>query len=413
MALDRNGMTLRPITADEVPMMARFIEGVFLSDYHDEDLELDRSLVEPERTLAFFDGAAPVASTAANTRELTVPGGPIPVAAVTAVAVAPTHRRRGLLATMMRRQLDELHEQQTEAVAILWASEAGIYGRFGYGPACTANQVSIANTETRIRPEVARGGRLRLRSGEDARPAMTAVYDQVRTARVGHLDRRGSWWDARTYDPVRRRDGASALRYAVHTDDAGIADGYAIFNTKGRWDATGPKGELAIREVQATTPAGYAAVWSFLLEMDLIRTVAWDRASADEPVRYLLDNPRAVQQTSVDSLWVRLVDVDRALAARTYAAPVDVVLEVADPFCPWNAGRFRLTGDPSGARCVCTTDEADLRLNVAALGAGYLGGTTLATLAAAGLVTEDRPGALAAASTALSAQRPPACPEIF
>lgn len=413
MSFDRPGLALRPITSDELPMLLRFVQGAFLSDYDNDEMELERSTFEADRSLAIFDGAALVASAAALSRDLTVPGGRIPAAAVTAVAVAPTHRRRGLLSAMMRQQLDEVHEQRRESVAILWASEAAIYGRYGYGPACTANLVSIATAQTRVRADVARTGRLQLCARDEALPAMTAVYEAVRPARVGHLDRRGAWWDVRTFDPPRRREGFGALRFAVHSDDDGTPDAYAIFSTKGSWDSTGPQGEIAVREAQAITPAGYAGIWTLLLEIDLVRQLRWNRAPADEPLRFLVDNPRAVQQSSVDSLWVRLVDVDRALAARTYATPVDVVLDVADPFCSWNAGRFRLSGGPTGAQCAATTAEADLSLGVAALGAAYLGGTTLGSLAAAGLATELRPGALAAAATAFSTLRAPSCPEIF
>jgi predicted acetyltransferase len=415
MPLEPPGLTLRTFSADEVVTFMRFVESAFLDDYHDEDADIDQALFEPERTLGYFDGAAPVATAIINTRRMTVPGGPLPVAAVTGVAVAPTHRRQGLLSALMRRQLTDLHDQQREAVAILWASEAAIYGRYGYGAACLVNHLDIASAETRVRPTVERSGRLQVCSLDDAQPALTAVYEQVRPSRAGYLDRPGAWWTARTYDPPRRRDGASAVRFAIHHDDAGSPDGYAIYSVKGTWSPAGPQGELSIRELQATTPAAYAAVWSFLLETDLVRRVRWDRAAVDEPLRYLVDNPRAVQQRFVDSLWVRLVDVDRALAGRTYATPLDVVLDVSDEVCPWNAGRYRLSADPSAgsAECRRTTDEPDLSLPVAALGAAYLGGTGLATLAAAGLVTERRPGALAAATTAFLAQRPPSCPEVF
>ncbi len=425
MPFDRPGLTMRPIEADELPAFGAFIQGVFLSDVHDDEIELDRRLVEPARTLAVFDTSGsgapisnrstPVASTAIFSRELTVPGGPIPAAAVTAVAVAPTHRRQGLLAAMMRRQLDELHDTSQEAVAILWASEAAIYGRFGYGAACRANHLDIASRQTRVRSEFGRSGQVTVCPADEAAPFLRAVYEQVRHLRAGHLDRKGPWWDARLFDPQWRRDGASSLRFAVHHvgPPSSSGDAYAVYSVKGTWDATGPQGVVSIREVQASTPAGAVAIWAFLLEMDLVSHVRWDRAATDEPVQYLVDNPRAIRQTSVDSLWVRLVDVDRALAARVYAAPVDVVIEVSDPFCAWNVGRYRLTGDQTGAHCTPTSSDADLAVSVGALGAAYLGGTSLTSLAAAGLVTERRPGALAAASSAFFAARPPSCPEVF
>ncbi len=405
---------MRPITIEELPGLSRFVDSVFLQDPHDDDAEISAAVYEPERSIVAFDGAEPVASALAYTREMTVPGGPMPIAGVSWVAVAPTHRRRGLLTRMMGHQLSELHDHEREPVAVLWASEGGIYGRFGYGLAARNTKMAVDRPAARLRPDVDRGdGRVRLLPRDEALPLLTAVYDRVRVGQVGHLDRRGRWWDHRLYDPERWRKGASTLRYAVHEDIGGRPDAYAIYNTKPTWRDSGPCGEVAVREVQASTATGYAAVWGFLIELDLIAVVTSDRAAADEPLNYLVTDPGSVRQALYDALWVRLVDVDRALAARRYAVPIDVVLDVSDDFCPWNAGRYRLTGDADAASCTRTKDAADLALTTTALGAIYLGGTTLATLAAAGLVTEHRPGTVAGTSTAFAALRQPWCPEVF
>jgi len=404
---------IRPITIDELPALFRMIEEVFLADPHDDELEHERRVFEPERSVAVFDNADPVASAAAYTREMTVPGGPLPIAAVTWVAVAPTHRRRGLLTQMMRYQLDDLHHHAREAVAVLWASESAIYGRFGYGPASRVGRLRVATAELALRRDTGRGsGQLRQCSADDALPAMRSVYERVRSTRVGHLDRPDRWWHNRLFDPERQRRGATALRFLVHSDERGEPDGYAVFNVQGKWES-GPRGEVSVRDLSATTPAAYAAVWGFLLEMDLVRQVNWDRAAIDEPLVHLVDNPGALHQEISDGLWVRLVDVDRALEARRYSAPVDMVLDVSDDFCPWNTGRYRLTGDAEAAKCVRTDDPADLALSSTTLGAAYLGGTTLATLAAAGLITEARPGMVEAASIAFATSRQPCCPEVF
>ncbi len=407
-------LLLRPITMDELPALFRVVDSVFLNDPHDDELDHEGRVFEPERSIVVFDEDEPVAAAGAYTRDMTVPGGPIPVAGVTWVAVAQTHRRRGLLTRMMRHQLDDLHDNRREAVAALWASEAAIYGRFGYGSACRGSRLKIATAELVIRRDADRGsGRLRQLSADEALPAMRSVYERVRVERVGHLDRRDRWWEARLFDPERRRDGASALRFLVHSDEAGEPDGFAVFSVKGTWGGTGPQGVVSVRELAAATPTAYAAVWGFLIEMDLVREVRWDRAAIDEPLLYLVDNSRAIHQESSDALWIRIVDVDRALEARRYSAPAEVVLEISDEFCPWNNGRYRLKGDPGTASCVRTDDLADLAMSSASLGAAYLGGTTLATLAGAGLVTELRPGTLEATSTAFASVRQPICPEIF
>jgi len=406
-------LVMRPISREEFPAVARLVESIFLSDHHDDEMEDERGVFETERSLAVFDDDAPVASAVAYSRDVTVPGGPLPAACVSCVAVAPTHRRRGLLTRMMRQQLTDVHDRQREPIALLWASEASIYGRFGYGLASQACRLTVSTPDARIPGGVGREGRVRLATSEDALPAMTAVYEAARADRVGLLDRRGGWWRRRLFDPVRWRDGATSLRFAVHEDEAGTPDAYAIFNSKASWDHSGPRGELGVREVQAVTPSGYAAVWRLLIEMDLVRQVRWDRAAADEALPLLLGNPDAVQQGLSDGLWARIVDIDRALAARHYSTDVDMVLEVTDEFCPWNAGRYRLTGDCDGATCATTGGAADLTMSVTTLGAAYLGGTTLATLAAAGLVTEHRAGALALASIAFRGSREPYAPEVF
>ncbi len=413
MALDP-ALHLRPFTLDELPSMSRMVNAVFLDDQHDDEVEIESGIFEPERSIAIFAGSEPISTAAAYSRDLTVPGGPLAIAAVTWVAVAQTERRRGLLTEMMRHQLADLHDNAREPVAVLWASEAAIYGRFGYGQASLNARLTVSTAELSIRREVDRGsGQLRQCSAQDAVPAMRSVYERARVERVGHLDRRGKWWDRRLFDPERWRDGAGALRFLIHTDGSGDPDGYAIFNVKGTWGSGGPRGEVAIRDMAATTPAAYAAVWGFFIEMDLVRQVRWDRATTDEPLRYIVDNPAALQLEVTDQLWLRVVDVDRALRARRYSAPIDMVLEVTDEFCPWNTGRYRLTGDDGTATCVRTDDAADIALSAKTLGAAYLGGATLGALAAAGLVTEHRPGALAAASTAFATARQPNCPEVF
>jgi len=414
-------LTLRPLDPAEFAECHRFGAAVFLADPDEDDRERELSVFEFDRSLAAFDGPTLVGSANAYTRQLTVPGGPTPVAAVSWVSVAPTHRRRGLLTAMMRRQLTEWYEEQREPVAVLWASEPTIYGRFGYGRASDAVTLAVDTRSVRLRPPAGEagapgalgGGALALATPAAARATLADVYERQRTATVGWLDRPGAWWDVRLFDPERRREGASTLRAVLHTGAAGSPDGYALYATKSGWAAGGPAGEVHVREVVAGDPAAYAALWRFLLELDLVRTVRYRLGGADEPLVHLVDNVRGLHPQVGDGLWVRLVDVPRALAARRYAVDVDVVLDVTDAFCPWNAGRYRLTGGPAGADCRPATGPADLAVDAATLAAAYLGGPTLAALAAAGRVGELRPGALAAASPAFAGLRQPHCPEIF
>jgi predicted acetyltransferase len=217
------------------------------------------------------------------------------------------------------------------------------------------------------------------------------------------FDRPGPWWGDRLHDPESNRDGAQPLRAVV------AGDGYALYAVKPGFDEDGPAGEVRIRELVAATPEARATVWSFLLDQDLTRRIAWELAPVDEPLWLMVTDPPSVRRSLADALWVRLVDVERALSARTYSAEVDVVLEVGDAFCPWNDGRYRL----SDGACERTDASPDLELDVAALGAAYLGGTTLLELAAAGRVRELRPGSLARTSAAFRGEVAPWCPEMF
>jgi predicted acetyltransferase len=407
-------VTLRPVSADEFPAYHRTVCETFHADPRDDEREVELSVFEPERSVAAFDDKDIVGTACIYTRTLTVPGVELPVAAVSFVSVAPTHRRRGILTAMMRDQLSGLHEQQAEPVAALWASEAGIYQRFGYGLASTCADLDASVPAARFRPGVDLGaGRVRMANPEEGRPHVRSVYESARAGGVGLLDRRGRWWDARLADLEHWRSGGTMLRYALYEEPSGQVTGYALYRSKGQFADGQPDSEVTIRELVASEPHAYAALWSYLLSLDLVRHVRWSAAPADLPLLHLVTDPRQLALTPHDQLWVRLADVGRALAARRYAAEVDVVFEVGDEFCPWNAGRWRLSGGPAGASCERTTDAPDLVLTSTELGGAYLGGTTLTALAAAGRVGESRPGALAAASAAFRSDREPWCAEVF
>lgn len=410
-----DALVLRPVSSEEFDLLYALTRVAFHAGGPPEDRDAEFSVFEFDRSLAFFDGETAVSSAAAYTRDMTLPGGPAPVACVTWVSVAPTHTRRGLLTRMMRQQLTELHEQEREPVAVLWASESGIYGRYGYGLATLRARISARSRDVRLlRPVPAPERTIRLgeATDKDLRGDIAAVYERVRTGAVGHLDRRGKWWEHRLQDPEHHREGATPLRIAVHDGPDG-ADGYTVYAVRSAWTDQGPDGEVIVHEFEAENSAAQDAIWSYLLSIDLTTKVSWGVAPADVPFAHMVDQPGRLQLGLGHNLWVRLADVDRALALRRYAAPVDVVFEIADPFCPWNEGRWRLTGGPESATCERTEDPADLALSSTELGAAYLGGTQLAALAAAGRVTELRDGALEAASRAFAETRTPFCPEVF
>jgi predicted acetyltransferase len=395
-----------PIAADEVPEFLSALHQAFHRDPHPDDVAVESMVIEPERTLAVRDGGRIVATTAIYSRELTVPGGVLPLAAVAMVGVRASHRRRGLLTSLMRRQLHDVHDAGREPVAALWASEGAIYWRFGYGLATRTADMLVSSRDARLRAET--DLRPELTTPPDALPAMREIHEAVRRHRTGMLDRDGRWWEARIADREHRRGGANPVRAAVIPGHA-----YALYAVNERWAEGRSEGEVIVWEVMAGTPEGNAAIWAYLLSLDLTRWVHYDGVAPDEPLPYMVTEPQAVRMPLEAALWMRLVDVPRALAQRTYGAPFEVVLEVADDFCPWNAGRWALRWDGAAASCEATEVAPDLELSAADLGAAYLGGTTLDTLAHAGRVRELRSGALTLASLAFRGEREPWCPETF
>jgi predicted acetyltransferase len=382
--------------------------------HHSPDAELHRvqgSVYEPERALLAEEQGTLVAHAAAYTRELTVPGAVLPAAHVTLVAVAPTHRRRRLLTRMMHRQLREVRDAGDEPIAVLWASEGAIYPRYGYGLAAQKLNIAVPHRDVSL-PDARGDGRLRLVEPAAAQAELAKVYESVRAERTGWSSRDERWWRFVLSDPASLRDGGSALHAAVHESSHG-ATGYALWRTKGEWASTGPNGQVLVREVVAADPDTYLGIWRLLLSVDLARSTHFGFAAVDEPLQHLVDEPRRLDGRVNESLWVRLVDLPRALAARRYAAPVDVVLEVTDTLLPENSGRWRLVGDRDTATCTPTSAAADLACDVLELGSAYLGGVSLAVLAAAGRVRELTPGALHPATTAFGWHRLPAAAEVF
>src|SRR5215469_16162081 len=346
------------------------------------------------RTLAALDGDTIIGTAGVFSLQMRVPGAMAAVAGVSLVAVLPSHRRQGILSALMRRQLAEVSERG-EAVAVLFASESGIYGRYGYGRASWHAAYRLQRGEGTLAPGAPIDPGLRLRIAEpfSARAELTKVYDLALAERPGLYARTEPWWD-RLLTDLHSEDGSSQqIRCVLAEDDSGPR-AYAVFTSTECWDEDAglPRGVLEVSEALATDPAATAALWANLLSRDLVSEFHARMRPVDDPLLYLLADPRRVRSVVSDGLWVRLVDVGRALAQRHYASPVDVVIEVADELCPQNAGRWRLAAAagaaPADFRATCerTIAPADVVLPVWALGAAYLGGTGLKAMARAGLV---------------------------
>lgn len=378
-----------------------------------EEHELWNALTEFDRFFGTWEGEACVGTTGAFSFRLTVPGGSlVDAAGVTMVSVAATHRRRGILTSMMRRQLDDVRAKG-EPLAVLTASEPAIYGRFGYGAATFAQKAEIDTSRVSLSvPAGTDDVQLRYAGPADVLDACEALYARRVSERPGMLARQPGWERLGLLDPESERQGSSPLQCVVAERDGELV-GYARFHVKPEWDVAGPKGTVRLRDLEADDPAASAALWRFLFNIDLTSTLDVHNRPTDDAVFQLVSDVRRCRLQVKDSLHVRLVEVGAALEARTYRTPVNVVLDVEDAFCPWNAGRWRLTGDLKGATCERTDDDADLALSVRDLGAAYLGGVSLTSLAAAGRVRELRPGALAEAATAFGSDVAPWLPHGF
>jgi predicted acetyltransferase len=415
---------LRPITPGEFDAFC----GVPIEAFNDaerpaEAIEQERMVFEFDRSLAAFDGDAIVGTTAAYSFQLTVPGGAVGAGGVTFVSVLPSHRRRGILSAMMRHQLADI-AARGEPVAALFASESVIYGRYGYGCASSQLSLRVRRGEGALSPAAAAGagrgpGSVWLRAAPPAelRAELAQVYDSALPHRPGMMARDERWWQAILADPEFVRRGMSPQKCLLAADDSGPR-GYALYRTKPDWDGDGlPHGSLSVRELIAADRAATAALWADLLTRDLIGEVVAAHRPVDDPLLDMLADRRRARAYLTDGLWIRLTDVPAALRGRRYCCAADVVLEVTDEMLPVNTGRWRLrctgTADGAPASCERTTAAADITLPVAALGAGYLGGTRLGALATAGQITERTKGALAMLSAAMYSDPAPWCPSTF
>lgn len=412
---------LRVPSAEQLRAYSTPINLAFGGGMSDAEMDDWLSLAEPDRWVVAFE--SPESELAAGTASafslrLTVPGAEIPVAAVTGVGVRPDHHRRGILRALMRRQLEDVRERG-ESVAILWASEGTIYQRFGYGMGAMDGSLEVATARTGFGPRHSLEGGVRIVEEGESATLIPAVYDAMRVHTPGALTRSPAWWSGGRgvlSDPEHSRHGAGP-KFRVVYEAEGQPEGYAIYRVKDDWDHRGPKGVLEVDEAVTVTPRATRGLWRYLFDVDLVRTVKAHRVQVPSPLQYVLAEPRALGLVAGDGLWVRLVDLPAALAARRYGAVDSLVFDVADAFCPWNAGRWQIaTNGTSGeaeAHVVRTEAEPDLVLDISDLGAIYLGGTQPDALATAGRIEERTEGAVARASRMFAAEQSPWCVMMF
>ena len=414
------GIEIRAVAADEMRDLVRVVLTAFGKEATEERLADEEVWAEPDRCLGAVDEGRFVASAAAYSFDLTLPGGATaPVAAVSWVGVLPTHRRQGLLTGMMRFQLEDV-VARGESMAVLTASEARIYGRFGYGPATRLAKVRV---DTRggldTIAEQAAGGRLRMIDAADQTEVARPVYDRVRHQRVGEVSRPDSSWAYAALDRESDREGWSHRFCVAHEDSAGAVDGYAFYRVKDEWDLNRPGGGVKLLDVCADDPEVESALLAFAADVDLTVSVeTWARPLDDWWPLRLTDLRRYRVELIHEHLWVRILDVEAALSARTYEHSGEVVLGVDDPFRSATSGRYRLVVKDDGVgsceRIGSLHDgDADAFVGIDGLGALYLGDWRPSQLELGGRLRPSSDDALDRLDRVFASRRSPFCTTEF
>lgn len=418
-----DGVEIRAPREEEFPAIIALSALAFGEEVPPEDEAVYRRTFPFDRALCAYESGKMVAVSALLSLELTLPGGAaLPAAGVTWISTLPTHRRRGLLRSLMAAQFMDIAERG-EPLSALFASEGAIYGRYGYGPATriAGFTVDLARADFAVPLDETVAGRVVLLDGSEAAAVLPSIYESRRLAQPGAVSRSPEWWKVYLHDPVGEREGAGRMHHAVYESATGVAAGYVSYRLKEEWAGYVPAGEIKVLEVEAADLTAYKALWDYILRTDLFRTASCWRGRTDEPLRWLLSEPRSFMVNAwTDDLCVRVHDVTRALAARTYATGGDLALQVVQTFPHESTERFLLSaGTPgvgaagTGATCVRTDRAPDIVLGIEALGAVLLGGTAFGMLAAAGLVDEVVDGAARRADAMFRTSTAPHCSTMF
>ncbi|MFP4072791.1 MAG: GNAT family N-acetyltransferase [Actinomycetota bacterium] len=404
---------VRTITPDDAELFRRRVSRGFGGDAETDTAAVERfeAIVEYDRTLAAFDGDDIIGTGAGFSLGLTVPGGTeVPMGGTTVVTVQPTHRRRGVLRSLMERHFDDVAERG-EPLAGLWASESSIYGRFGYGPATYRSIASIGSPGVDFGNESMKGS-LRLVEADEAEPILRSVYEEVRPTRAGMLTRSDAWWTHRRMaDPEAWREGKSARRYLVH-EEGGSVTGYATYRQKSKWEDFLAEGTVDVIEVFATTSTAHSGIWSFLTNVDLFPNVEWWNMPLDDPLLFKITDSRRVTRKVSDALWVRVMDIPAALSARTYDCDGHLVFGIEDWVRPENTGTYRLEVSDGVGHCERVSGAGEVVVDIDVLGHLYLGAGNALAMAEAGRIEGD-PGTVTSLHRIMRTDQHPWCPEVF
>ena len=403
-------MKARPcISADEMPAALAPIWHYFgQNPPSDDGVKHFRRVLPHERVYPGFDGEKIVAGTGAFPFDLMIPGGQVKAAGVTVTGVLPTHRRRGYLRAVQRVLIDDARVRG-EPVAVLWATEDTIYGRFGYGMASMAAEIDVPRDRTAPFVHNSIRADTRLVPLEEAETLVAPIYERVALVTPGMYLRSSAWWQDRVLSDMEwKRRGGGFLQCAV-LETGGKPAAYALYRINSVFERGVQTGNIFVVEAMGDTPEATHAIWRFLLDIDWLARVKAHLLPLDHPLLLSLADPRRLNFLVREGLWIRPIDVGAAFSARGYATDDAIVVDVADEFCPWNAGRWRIARNGTQK----TDAEPDLACDVASLGCVYLGGFTFAQLARSLRMRELRTGAIVRADAMFRTDRAPWCPEIF
>ena len=369
----------------------------------DDDPEVLRPHFDLDRSIAVFDQGNIVGGAHSHKLEMSIPGASTVIAGVANIFVQPTHTRRGLMTRMLHHQINDIH-QRGETLAALFASESIIYGRFGYGIGSMHERWTIDRQYNGYARPYESPGQIVFVDSLDITKELPEVFRRSTMDRPGVFQRAPHQWEWDSQAPEHKQGGPGGLFYAAY-EDGGRVDGYVKYRIR--------EDTLIVIELMAATKEAGTALWRFCFDVDLIsRTEALERP-VDDPLPWMLANPRRLQRSTRDGLWVRLIDVGASLELRRYMQSDRLVLEVRDQVCPWNEGRFELEGSPEGATCRASNSSPDLVLAVSDLASTYLGTVSFSTLSQAGLVDECTPGALLRADRMFAVRHEPWTPHNF
>ena len=395
-------LEMRTVTTGEFAQWLR-VEARAYGNRLDVDPEVLRPHFDLDRSIAVFDHGNIVGGAHSHRLEMSIPGASAIIAGVANIFVQPTHRRQGLMSRMMHHQLEDIHERG-EPLAALFATESNIYRRFGYGIGSLHERWMIDRQYNQYARPYETCGQIVFVEPVDITKEFPEVFQRSTMERPGVFQRAPHQWERDSQAPEHRQGGPGGLFYAAY-EDAGRVDGYVTYRTRGN--------TLVVNELMAATKEANTALWRYCFDVDLVSCTEALKRPVDDPLPWMLANPRRLQRSTRDGMWVRLIDVGASLKLRRYMQSDRLVLEVRDELCPWNEGRLELEGSSEGAVCRASSSSPDLVLAVSDLASAYLGAVSFSTLSQAGLVDERTPGALLRADRMFAVRYRPWTPHNF